>query len=48
VTSETEGIPRKAVCTVCGALPALVELAEARLAETGRQLTPQERDRYRG
>ena len=48
VTVETDGTRRKAVCAVCGELPALVELAETRLAETGRQLTPQERQRYFG
>jgi WD40 repeat protein len=48
VTSEADGSRRQAGCTVCGELPALLALADARLGRAGRQLTPQEREQYLG
>ena len=48
VTSEADGTTRKAVCNECGSLDELVAIAEARLERTGRQLTPEERQRYFG
>ena len=35
-------------CRVCGEIPELLELAEERLAATGRELTPEERELYLG
>jgi WD40 repeat protein len=35
-------------CRICGGIPELLALAEERLAATGRQLTPQERELYLG
>jgi hypothetical protein len=33
---------------VCDGIPGLLELAEERLAKTGRELTPEERELYLG
>jgi WD40 repeat protein len=35
-------------CRVCGGIPELLELADERLAATGRELTPEERELYLG
>lgn len=46
VTSESDGVVRRATCAVCAGIPALLELADARLEATGRALTEAERERY--
>lgn len=46
VTSERAGPVREAVCTDCGEIPSLLEIADARLAATGRTVSEQERERY--
>lgn len=47
VTRGRDGV-RTYVCDTCGELPALLALAEKRLAVTGRTLKPAERERYLG
>ena len=48
VTGGVDGTVRTYVCEICGGLDERVELAERRLAATGRELTPEERERYLG
>jgi WD40 repeat protein len=48
VTGGVDGTVRVYTCNVCGGLDELVELADRRLAKTGRELTPDERERYLG
>ena len=48
VTGAEDGTLGRYVCQVCGGRDALVELAERRLAATGRELTEEERERYLG
>jgi WD40 repeat protein len=47
-TTGADGTLRSYACEVCGGIPALLELAERRLAATGRTLTPAQRRRYFG
>jgi WD40 repeat protein len=42
VTSSVDGTVRSYVCEVCAGVPGLVRLADRRLAQTHRQLTPAE------
>lgn len=42
------GVVSRYVCRLCGGIPDLLGLAEERLAATGRQLTPEERELYLG
>ncbi|HET6623697.1 MAG TPA: hypothetical protein VFG70_04145, partial [Gaiellaceae bacterium] len=42
------GVTARYDCRICGGVPELVALAAERLAATGRQLTPQERELYLG
>jgi len=46
VSASTDGTVREYRCDICGDVDALVALASARLAATGRTLTPAERARY--
>jgi WD40 repeat protein len=46
LTSSRDGTVRIYRCDVCSGLSGLVQLAEKRLARTGRTLTPAERKRY--
>jgi WD40 repeat protein len=46
VSSERNGRVRAYKCLICGTIPELLELAEQRLAGTGRELTADERKRY--
>jgi len=46
VTGGVDGTVRTYVCEICGGLDELVELAERRLAATGRELTAEERELY--
>jgi WD40 repeat protein len=48
VTGGEDGSVRTYRCEICGGLDELVELAERRLAVTGRELTAEERERYLG
>ncbi len=48
VTGGVDGTVRRYDCEICGGLGDLVELAERRLAATGRELTAEERERYLG
>ena len=48
VTGGADGTVRTYRCKVCGGLEELSELARSRLAETGRELTAEERTRYLG
>jgi WD40 repeat protein len=48
VTGGVDGTVRTYTCEVCGSLDELVALAGERLAATGRELTPEERERYLG
>jgi WD40 repeat protein len=48
VTGGVDGTVRTYACRICGGLEELSELARSRLAETGRMLTDEERDRYLG
>ena len=48
VTGGVDGTVRRYDCEICGGLGGLVELAERRLAATGRELTAEERERYLG
>jgi WD40 repeat protein len=47
-TVGVDGTLRAYACRVCGGIPELLQLAERRLAATGRKLTPEERRRYFG
>ena len=42
------GVVSRYRCRVCEGIPGLLELADERLAATGRELTPQERELYLG
>ncbi len=46
VAGGIDGAVRAYRCDICGTIPALVQLAEKRLAATGRHLTPDERRTY--
>lgn len=46
VSAGTDGTLRSYVCELCPTLPGLVALAEVRLGNTKRTLSPAERDRY--
>ena len=46
VTGGADGTVRTYVCRICGDLEELSELARSRLAETGRELSTEERERY--
>ena len=46
LTSSRDGTVRHFVCEICGSSDQLVARAEARLARTGRELTPAERARF--
>jgi WD40 repeat protein len=48
LSGGVDGTVRKYPCDVCGDLGELVEMAETRLAVTGRALTDEERERYLG
>jgi len=48
VTGGEDGTVRTYQCEICGELDELVELAERRLATTGRELTAEERELYLG
>ena len=48
VTAGVDGTVRTYECAVCGGLDDLLPLARKRLAQTGRTLTPEERERYLG
>jgi WD40 repeat protein len=48
VTGGLDGTIRRYVCEICGGLDDLVALARKRLAATGRELTPAEREQYLG
>ena len=48
VTGGEDGTVRSYRCELCGGADELMALAEARLAATGRALTPEERDAYLG
>jgi WD40 repeat protein len=48
VTGGVDGTLRSYRCRICGGLEELSELARARLAETGRELTSEERELYLG
>lgn len=48
VTGGVDGTVRTYTCRICGGLDELVALADKRLATTGRELTPEERERYLG
>jgi WD40 repeat protein len=48
VTGGVDGTVRTYTCVICGGLDDLVALADRRLARTGRELTPDERERYLG
>ncbi len=48
VTGGVDGTVRAYECGICGELDDLLALAEERLAATGRELTPEERERYLG
>jgi hypothetical protein len=48
LTGGDDGTVRRYRCVVCGGIDELVGLAERRLAATGRELTAEERERYRG
>ena len=46
VARSERGAVSRYRCRVCDGIPGLLELADERLAETGRRLTPQERELY--
>ena len=46
LASSFDGTVRRAECTLCGDLNALLDLARAQLAASGRTLTDDERERY--
>jgi hypothetical protein len=46
VTTGVDGTVRAWFCEICGGLDELVSLAEKRLAQTGRTLTPEERRKF--
>ena len=46
VALTEQGVVSRYRCRVCDGIPGLLELADERLAATGRQLTPQERELY--
>jgi WD40 repeat protein len=46
LTSSRDGTVRVYDCEVCGTVDELVAVAEARLEQTGRELTPAERELY--
>ena len=46
VALTEQGVVSRYRCRVCDGIPGLLELAEERLAATGRELTPQERELY--
>jgi WD40 repeat protein len=46
LTSSRDGTVRHYVCEICGTPEQLVARAEARLARTGRELTPAERRQF--
>ena len=46
LTAGADGTVRRAECVVCRDLDGMLELARAQLAESGRPLTDEERDRY--
>jgi WD40 repeat protein len=48
VTGGVDATIRTQTCEICSGLDELVALAEERLAATGRELTPEERQRYLG
>ena len=48
VTGGFDGTVRTYDCDVCGNLDELLAMADRRLAVTGRELTPEERERYLG
>jgi hypothetical protein len=49
VVAETEaGVVSSHECRICGEIPELLELADERLAGTGRELTPEERELHLG
>lgn len=48
VTGDGSGGVGTYVCDACGGLDELMALAERRLAQTGRELTTAERERYLG
>jgi WD40 repeat protein len=45
---STDGTLRRYACGVCRAVPGLLQLVQARIASTGRELTAAERQRYLG
>jgi WD40 repeat protein len=48
LTSSRDGTVRTYTCELCGGTDELLALADARLTELGRRLTPAERERYLG
>ena len=48
VTGGVDGTVRTYRCDLCGGLAELRRLADSRLGATGRELTPEERERYLG
>jgi WD40 repeat protein len=48
VAVSADGVVSRYRCRVCDGIPGLLELAGERLAATGRELTPQERELYVG
>jgi WD40 repeat protein len=48
VAAFGKGVLTRYVCRLCGGVPELLELADERLAATGRQLTAEERELYLG
>jgi WD40 repeat protein len=48
VAATEDGVVASWECRICGEIPELLELADERLAATGRALTPEERELYLG
>ena len=48
VAATEAGIVSSYECQICGQIPELLDLADERLASTGRELTPEERELYFG
>ncbi|HEU5010719.1 MAG TPA: WD40 repeat domain-containing protein, partial [Gaiellaceae bacterium] len=48
VAKTEDGVVAAYDCRICGRIPELLELADERLAATGRNLTPEERELYFG
>jgi WD40 repeat protein len=48
VAVTADGVVRAYECRICGEIPELLALADERLAATGRELTPEERELYLG